>query len=251
MLPLRDKRMSTRVYLLTVYRVILKLLILGIALFLHVNTFSFLLILMIFFLSELYKNIAILMINKYGRSNEIGALVSALDGAVLIFALYFANALNTDLYLFIAVSIALNTAEYGLLSAIVEGIVAGFSYAVFIIANLGGSDPSIFFSDYLIRVTFLVFLGWITGWLANDLSDKEKQLKLVIENDIHEEELNEVKDAFMSDAAENLKTPISAIKGYVDIMLNGRVGNLETTTKEYLQSISKNVMKIDSVSRSE
>ncbi len=247
MVPLKDKNMMMRTYVLIMLRVLVKLMIVFAAVLLHASIPSLLILLGIIFLSELYKNVASLLISRGANPRLIGAFVSALDGAALTCALFFANALNTDLYLFVLFSIAINTAEYGLLSAMTEGIIAGFSYAIFLLASLPSYDSSLFFTTYFIRILILVFLSWITGWLANELYEKEGKLNIVLENDVHEEELNELKDTFVTDAAESIKTPMSAIKGYIDLMLHGRVGDLDERVTEYINNILTNVLKVDSI----
>jgi signal transduction histidine kinase len=248
MIPLRDKSISVRVFALIVARVSIKLLIIIIAILLQASYNAVMILIGIILVTELYHNIGTLYIIRNKKDPRvIGAFISACDGLLFILALYFAKALNTDLYLLLLLSIVINTAEFGLVSAIIEGIVAGFSYAIFVLIYFGYSNTAVFFSTYLVRVISLTFFGWITGWLASDLSDKESKLKLVLENDIHEEELNEMKDTFVSDATETLRTPISAVKGYVDIMLNGRLGKLDDKIKEYLNNISTNVSIIESM----
>lgn len=244
---LTNKTIPIRLYVLTIIRVCIKIAVVVIAIVLGADSAAISVILGIIFVSELYKNIGAKLITKGVSTEIVGTFIGALDGALLIFALYFANALNTELYLFVLFSIALNAAEYGLLSSIIEGLVAGICYTAFLFGNLGTAGFFASGSTYILRVSFLVFLGWVTGWLSTELGNSERNLKVVIEEDIHEGELNEMKNVFVNNAAENLKTPISAIKGYVDLMLKGRVGKLDERITGYLTSISTNILKVDAL----
>lgn len=232
--------------MLTLCRLGVKVVIIVAAFILHADYAAILIILGIVFVTELYRNAGYLIIRHVGNAHLVGAFISALDGALLIFALYIANALFTDMYLFVLFSISLDSIEFGLISAMTEGIVAGFAYAIFILTVIGNINAAMFFSSYMLRILFIVFLGWLSGWVAAQLKMKETDLNLVLENDIQEEQLSEMKNSFVTVAAEHLRTPAAAIRGYTDLLINGRLGELNDKVKEYLQNIANNLAKIES-----
>jgi PAS domain S-box-containing protein len=55
--------------------------------------------------------------------------------------------------------------------------------------------------------------------------------------------LNQYKDVFLGDVAHDLKVPILAIRGYLDIILKGEAGEISYEQEEYLKTISRNIHK--------
>jgi signal transduction histidine kinase len=53
----------------------------------------------------------------------------------------------------------------------------------------------------------------------------------------HLKELDKAKDSFLSIASHELRTPMTAIKGYIDLMLSGHFGHLDERQKHFLGRI--------------
>ena len=74
------------------------------------------------------------------------------------------------------------------------------------------------------------------GALAGEFNSMAKKLK----------QLDEMKDAFMSNVTHDLKSPLGAMKGYIDFLLKGRMGTINERQKEALVRISENASRLSS-----
>ncbi len=229
-------------------RLFIKSLIVLSALVFNINLFTVGIILALFLVSEVYQYIIIRFTSGNKKiKNELGALVSVLDGGIYIFILYYLGILNSDYYLLIVLSIIYNAAEFGFLSGIVEGLVSGISLAViYYIDFLPSMSTSQFFTNFFLRIVFITFVGWFVGLLFSQAETSKNNLKYAIENDIYEEKLNIVRHEFISVSKEKLINPISVIKGYCDLYFSKNAQEEDIPT--FMKSISINIGRIETAS---
>lgn len=71
----------------------------------------------------------------------------------------------------------------------------------------------------------------------NLVSDKIKYILIVIEDNTEQKRLDEEKNSYLSIAAHDLRTPMTVIKGYADMLLGGDFGKLEEEAKSPLTEI--------------
>lgn len=71
----------------------------------------------------------------------------------------------------------------------------------------------------------------------NLVSDKIKYILIVIEDDSERKRLEEEKNTYLSIAAHDLRTPMTVIKGYSDMLLGGDFGKIEEDAKVPLTEI--------------
>ena len=57
-------------------------------------------------------------------------------------------------------------------------------------------------------------------------------------------ELDRMKEDFMSSVTHELRSPLTAIKGYINLMLEGRAGSLTDRQKEFLTIVSNNTARL-------
>jgi len=58
-------------------------------------------------------------------------------------------------------------------------------------------------------------------------------------------EVDEMKDEFISIASHEMKTPMAAIKGYMQMIMEGLVGKTDDKVKEHLVKISEGIQRLD------
>ena len=69
---------------------------------------------------------------------------------------------------------------------------------------------------------------------------------LVVLRDISREaELDRIKDEFISTVSHELRTPMTPIKGYTDLLIQGKVGPLDERQRRFLQIIKSNADRLD------
>ncbi|MEI6040197.1 MAG: ATP-binding protein [Candidatus Berkelbacteria bacterium] len=59
------------------------------------------------------------------------------------------------------------------------------------------------------------------------------------------QEIDKLKDEFISMVSHELKTPLATVKGYLDMMLQGLTGKIDEKAKEHLLKIFANVQRLD------
>ncbi|MCL4392553.1 HAMP domain-containing histidine kinase [Patescibacteria group bacterium] len=234
-----DYAISTPVASVIFTRIIIKILLFLSAIYFHVSYQDLFIIILIFLISEIYRNIGtILSVTGKLPADTVGAIVSAIDGALIIILLAFTGLLNTDLYLFIFLSIAFDTIEYGINASFAEGVTASFTYAAFMIYT--NINPLFL----LVKIFLILALAIITGWLSETLKNTQNVLYNTIIKTKEEEKLNDVKNEFVNIASHNLRTPISIINGYLELLTNERPGKINKDQKEYLETITENIEKL-------
>lgn len=235
----KDSIISTPVAYVIFIRIIIKILLFLSAIYFHVSYPDLFIIILIFLISEIYRNIGtILSITGKLPAEAVGAIVSAIDGALIIILLAYTNLLNTDLYLFIFLSIAFDTIEYGMNAALSEGITAAFAYAAFLI--YASINPYFI----LVKMFLILALAITTGWLSEKLKNTQNVLYNTIIKTEEEEKLNDVKNEFVNVASHNLRTPISIISGYLELLTKKRAGKINKEQEEYLNIITNNIEKL-------
>ena len=234
-----DSRVSRPVIYVIFIRIFVKILLVLSALYFKVSYSTLIIVIAIFLVSEIYRNIGTILsaLDKI-PANAVGGIVSAIDGAIIILLLYYTNLLGTDLYLFVLLSIAFDTIEYGMIASFSEGATAGLVYAFFSIFS------SMNFGFLLVKVFFIFFLGLISGWLSDNLKTTQNLLKNTLERTRKEERMEKVKNDFIGVATNQFRGPISVVNGYIDLLLNERVGSINNEQQKYILSIQENTEKL-------
>jgi len=95
-------------------------------------------------------------------------------------------------------------------------------------------------------------VGWVRGTMIEGV-DKQRLVQLIIRDATHEEDvrqqleraamelerLNQMKNSFLGLASHELKTPLTIIIGYVDLLLHEMNANLDESSRELLQHIAR------------
>ncbi|MFH2021367.1 MAG: ATP-binding protein [archaeon] len=80
--------------------------------------------------------------------------------------------------------------------------------------------------------------------IFRDITDKKKYEDRLLKANIKLKELDKQKDAFISIAAHELKTPLTSIKGFTELMENDKIRRSDKKKKYYLDLIHKNTNRL-------
>lgn len=87
----------------------------------------------------------------------------------------------------------------------------------------------------LIVITLLILLLLINHFRFVEYAISYRRLK----------EVDESKDEFISVASHELKTPLAAIRGYLEMMLEGLTGKIDLVARDHLAKILSNTQRLD------
>ena len=112
---------------------------------------------------------------------------------------------------------------------------------------------SYFKGESLKSKTSLELITSLLDHQANEFDDEiiiQLYMKLIFQYSLSEQkliELNNLKNKFLGIAAHDLRNPLSTIRGFSEMLLEGDMGELNSDQKEYLsiiQNVSNNMLKL-------
>jgi signal transduction histidine kinase len=91
-------------------------------------------------------------------------------------------------------------------------------------------------------------LGLLTVFATARLRNRvdAKSVAVEAENNRRREH-DQVKDRFLASAAHDLKTPLTAIVGYAELLADGSAGDLQPEQKQFLHVIDRNARRLESM----
>lgn len=84
-------------------------------------------------------------------------------------------------------------------------------------------------------------------YVFRDVTEREGMYEKIRETNIRLDELNKMKSDFVSITSHELRTPLAIIKGYVDVLSGGLLGDLNEKQKEKLDTISNKIKQLNNL----
>ena len=85
-----------------------------------------------------------------------------------------------------------------------------------------------------IDIIILIPLGLITVFLSHTLEKRKQAQEKIFKQNIKLIELNELKNKFLGIAAHDLRNPITSIRGFSEILIDGELGEIPEDQKEFI-----------------
>lgn len=182
--------------------------------------------------SEVFDQLSLLILHKKPRFKVGVEIFYVLNSLSVITAIaYFAKWALNDFYLVYLIHISSSTLAYGFRVGLLSFILAMISYSVLLWIN--NAPLEIYVRLPLLSVLVLRYAvsqrkyETASGTLNNVLSvEKSKQ-------------------DFIAIASHNLRTPVAAIYGYIDILMRESSGALTNEQKTYIQRIKGNNQELE------
>lgn len=159
----------------------------------------------------------------------VGLVVGVLNGMVYMMTLYFTGYTDTEYWVFIFVSIACTALDFGFYGATAEGLVMTALYIV--TGGLSGIPYFALFVRSLLYFIVAVLFGVTVEReqiFESRFTELEKRKSLTKEERIR----------FVAVVSHSLRTPITAIAGYVDLLKKGRIGKMTKDQKEIVNKLA-------------
>jgi signal transduction histidine kinase len=124
-------------------------------------------------------------------------------------------------------------ALFGLKGAIMTYLFVSALYLPFIF--LSWTTTSLFLLDKLMHLSFTGLFAFLAGLLV----DRERKYQKQLEKDKMElEKLDKLKSSFLANISHELRTPMTSITGYAELLLDGVDGPLNEEQEKSLQKVA-------------
>lgn len=200
-------------------------------LFLNHNPYALFLTIWLF-ISEMLDQSSLLVLKKRPHLKTVVGIFYVINSIVVISAVaYFAKWTLNDFYLVYLIHISSSTLAYGFRTGLFSFVLSMISYSALLVINNAALE--IYIRLPLLSILVLRYAATqekyesATGTLSNVLSiEKSKQ-------------------DFIAIASHNLRTPVAAIYGYIEVLMRGATGPLNNDQKTYIQRIKGNNQELE------
>lgn len=204
---------------------------LGIAIFFSGSVYSTALIVYVV-LSELYEQYSIFLIKSKPNLKIFVSIFYSIESVILITVVgYFTGWATNDYYLIYLIHISSATVGFGykigLLSFLLS--VSSYSFLLFIF-----NAPLIFYLR--LPIVAVLVLRLLTSQF------RYQKTTIFLENVLNVEKS---KQDFIALASHNLRTPVAAIYGYIELLLRGDAGRLSEQQSTFVQRIRGNNQELE------
>lgn len=201
------------------------------ALFFSSNPYAVLLTIWLF-LSEALDQLSLMLVKKKPSAKGAVEIFYTLNSIAVISGIaYFAKWSLNDYYLVYLIHISSSTLAYGVRLGFISSILSLVTYSTLLFAN--NAPLAAYFRLPLLSV---IVLRLLTSHARYETSTSTLSNILGIEKS---------KQDFIAIASHNLRTPVAAIYGYIDLLLRGDVGGLNDKQTTYLKRIKSNNQELE------
>jgi len=183
--------------------------------------------------AEGYKILGTIASNQIPRNREmVGIVIGVLNGIIYMITVYLTGYIKTELWVFAWLSTVITAIEFGMYGGIAEGIIMSTLYIV--IGAISGIDLPII----LVRAFALVASSIVVGIRMGQAIVCEFRF-----NEIKKraELTKEQRTRFIGVISHSLRTPLTTVRGYVDLLKNERAGKLKKEQKELIEKLTNEV----------
>lgn len=195
---------------------------------------NFLLLSLYLLVTETLDQLSIYLSKKEPRFKKwIGVFYAFNSVAVISSIAYFANWSLNDFYLIYLVHVSSSTLGYGFKNGLLSYVLSVFSYSSLLYIN----NASLVTYIRLPLMSVLVLRLFMNQQWFEKIRDTLTYLL----------DIERSKQDFIGLASHNLRTPVSAIYGYIDLLQRGDVGQLSETQSQFLEKIKVNNQELEKI----
>ncbi|MCL4365678.1 HAMP domain-containing histidine kinase [Patescibacteria group bacterium] len=183
-------------------------------------------------MSEILDQISLLLLRKKPQFKIIVEIFYVLNSFVVISAVaYFAKWTLNDFYLVYLIHISSSTLAYGFRVGLFSFVLSMIGYSTLLVMNNAALET-------YIRLPLLSIL--VLRYAASQ--GKYEAASGTLNNVLTVEKS---KQDFIAIASHNLRTPVAAIYGYIEVLMRGGAGPLNNDQKTYIQRIKGNNQELE------
>lgn len=205
----------------------------GIVVVLFLSGNSYAVVLTVWLLvSEILDQLSLMLVKKKPSVKSGVEIFYVINSVAAISGIaYFAQWSLNDFYLVYLIHISSATLAYGLRIGLVSAILSLLTYSILLFAN--NAPLTIYFRLPLLSV---IVLRLVTAQKRFETASSTLSNILDIEKS---------KQDFIAIASHNLRTPVAAIYGYIDVLLRGDAGVPNEKQATYLKRIESNNQELE------
>lgn len=182
--------------------------------------------------SEVLDQLALQISRRIPSVKSYSELLYVVNSVLLIsISMYLTGWIFTDYYLVYLIHISSATLAYGVRIGTVSAILAMEAYAFLLYTS---HSPDIYYlrlpllGIIILRILFAQHRFEKVNNIVNNVMNIEK-----------------TKQDFIAIASHNLRTPVAAIYGYIEILLRGDIGSINEKQRTYIQRLKENNRRLD------
>lgn len=158
----------------------------------------------------------------------IGLVTGVLNGIIFMVTIYVNGYVGTEVWLLSIISVITTAITFGAFGSIAEGVVLAAIY--FVIGTIEGLPTSIVTFHDMVLLMIAVMVG---------ISSQEALIAIFRFRELEKTRAltKEQRSRFIGVISHSLRTPLSTIRGYIDLLVNERAGKLKKEQKDLVEKL--------------
>lgn len=168
------------------------------------------------------------------------AILLVLDTTLLTAGFYLARTISPDFYLLYFLIVFLAGVSENLRSVVMGSLLASGAYLALVWSNLATAPTTLPQVSLPLRIFFIfavaLFYGFLVERIRVDRETRQSQYVAQLEAvNVKLRELVELRQAFVGSVSHELRSPLNAMLGYMDLVRDGSAGEVKGPALRYIE----------------